>query len=344
MRGPRNQRPTPQLIKNVLERTMFRKCVVAAVLAAGAAFLPGAASAETGFTVESTELRAGPDYDYPTVRIVRGGRNLEIFGCLRDWSWCDVGYRSDRGWVDGRDIAVDYRGRRQGISNVAPYLGIGVLSFSFGNYWDNNYRGRPFYSERNRWERHYYDHHKSHWGPRPDRRDWDNRNRRDGRDGNDRDRRDNDRSDNDRRDNDRRDNDRRDNDRARGNDNDRARERAEEARRNAEERAREVQQRTAPVTTPKPQAQPQPGLHQRGIERKDPTPDRTPTPAASERRNDRPGIEERRAARPDAQQRPQVERPTAAPQQREAKPEREERKPRARPATPDQDEDNRPGR
>ncbi|MEN3950235.1 hypothetical protein [Iodidimonas sp. SYSU 1G8] len=312
---------------------MFRKCVAAAVLVAGAAFLPGAANAANGFTVERTELRAGPDYDYPTVRVIRDGRNVDIYGCLRDWSWCDVGYRSDRGWVAGEDLVVDYRGRRQGIVTAAPYLGIGVLSFSFGNYWDNYYRGRPFYSERNRWERHYHDHYRPNWGPRPDRRDWNDRDRRDGRDWNDRDRRDNDRGDN----------DRRDNDRVRDNDNDRARERAEEARRNAQERAREVQQRTAPVTAPKPQAQPQPGLHQRGIERKEPTPDRTPTPAASERRNDRPSIEERRAARPDVQQRPQAERPTAAPQQREAPREREERKPRERP-TPDQDEDNRPGR
>jgi hypothetical protein len=92
---------------------------------------------------------------------------VAVYGCLRNWSWCDVGYRSDRGWVAGRLLAADYRGRRRSVVSIAPYLSILVLSFRFGDYWDNHYRSRPFYSDRDRWERHYYDNYRPEWGPRP---------------------------------------------------------------------------------------------------------------------------------------------------------------------------------
>ena len=123
-----------------------------------------AAGPHSGWTVRATSLRAGPDFDYPAVRRIGKNRRVDIYGCLDDWSWCDVAYRSDRGWVAGANLVADYQGRRRGISS---YLGIGVLTFIFGNYWDNNYRSRPFYNERSRWERHYNDNYKPHWGPRP---------------------------------------------------------------------------------------------------------------------------------------------------------------------------------
>ncbi len=174
---------------------MLRKSLVAAtVLVAGAALFPAAADAASGYTVSPTEMRAGPDYDYPIVRTIRNDRRVDIYGCLNDWSFCDVGYRADRGWVRGDDLVVDYRSRRTRIVDAGPYVGIGFLSFSFGSYWDNYYRGRPFYRERGRWERHYHDRYKPQWGPRPGWRDGD---RRDGRDRNDR--RDDVRRDNDRR-------------------------------------------------------------------------------------------------------------------------------------------------
>ena len=346
---------------------MFRKSIAAAVLVAGAALVPAAAQAATGFTTQPTQLRAGPDYDYPTIRMINPDRRVEIFGCLNDWSFCDVGYRSDRGWVDARDVVVDYRSRRTRLIDAGPYVGIGFLSFSFGNYWDNYYRGRPFYRERGRWERHYHDKDRTSWGPRRDRdwndgnhrdRDWNDRDRHDGRDRNDRDGRDrNDRDGRDRSDNDRRDNDRRDNDR------------------------RDYDNRTgykgAPnnpaVTTPT--HQPRPGLNERDNDRRDgdrrdndrtsnrdrSTPNATTTPrpgpqaatpsrsAPASAHNDRPdrvGAERsnrsamERPERPDAPNagagRP--ERPRETPSKQ-----REDREPRKNRAA-EPDEDNRPGR
>lgn len=341
---------------------MFRKSIAAAVLVAGAALVPAAAQAATGFTVEPTELRAGPDYDYPTIRMIRDDRRVEIYGCLNDWSFCDVGYRADRGWVDARDIVVDYRSRRMGLVDAGPYVGIGFLSFSFGNYWDSYYRGRPFYNDRGRWERHYHDRWQTSWGPRRDR-DWNDRNRRyndhdhrGDRDWNDRNRDGRDRDGRDGRDrgDSRRDNDRRDND-------------------------NRTSYRGAPnnpaVTTPTPQ--PRPGLTERGETRRDndrrdndrssnrdrtmpaatPTPRPTPqaatapraAPAAPGVNNDRPN-RGRDADRPNrtAMERTdrldtqgagaRRERPRETPSQQ-----REDREPRQK-RTVDPDEENRPGR
>lgn len=120
-----------------------------------------------GYVVRQTWLRTGPDSRYPALR--RLGRNVRIgvHGCLRDWSWCDVSFQRDRGWIPGRDIAATYQGRRRNINQVAPYLGIGFISFSFTTYWDENYRDRTFYRDRQRWEQEYNRNYKPVWGPAP---------------------------------------------------------------------------------------------------------------------------------------------------------------------------------
>ena len=131
---------------------MFRKSLTVAALMAGTAFLPHAANAAPAYVVETTEMHAGPDFDYPTVRVIHDGREVFINGCLDDWSWCDVSFHEDRGWVAGDDLAADYNGGRAGLVSVGPLLGIGVLAFSFDDYWDRYYRGRPFYAQRSRWQ------------------------------------------------------------------------------------------------------------------------------------------------------------------------------------------------
>lgn len=122
----------------------------------------------TGYMLRRSWMRAGPDHDYPALRRLASGTQVSVHGCLRDWSWCDVSYRRDRGWVPGRDVAVSYQGRRRSINTIAPYAGIVILSFSFGSYWDNYYRDRTFYRERDRWERQYQQTYRPNWGPRQD--------------------------------------------------------------------------------------------------------------------------------------------------------------------------------
>ena len=93
---------------------MLRKTVTAAAIALGAAVFVAAPAnaAVSGFATDRLSLKAGPDYDYPTVAYVRDGSPLRINGCLRDWSWCDVSTQRGRGWVVGEDIVAQREGRR----------------------------------------------------------------------------------------------------------------------------------------------------------------------------------------------------------------------------------------
>lgn len=159
---------------------MIRKTITAAAIALGAAVLVSApASAVPGYATDRLEVKAGPDYDYPTVAYARSGMRLEINGCLRDWSWCDVTTRRGRGWVIGDDIVAERNGRR--VVYGMPW-GVPTVTFTVGNYWDNHYRGRGFYRDRDNWDRRWNDYGpKRNWWSDHDGRD------RDG-DGRDRDR------------------------------------------------------------------------------------------------------------------------------------------------------------
>jgi len=136
---------------------------LAALVAATLPLAPAVARTMQGYTVGTTRLYAGPLPDYPTVRYVRRGAMVSVHGCLRDWSWCDVTYRANRGWIAGDLLVISYRGRR---SRVAQDLGIGVIAFSFGAYWDSYYRGRDFYRERPRWQATYDSRYRPEWGER----------------------------------------------------------------------------------------------------------------------------------------------------------------------------------
>lgn len=129
----------------------------------------GSGRVTNGYMLRTAWMRAGPDSDYPAVQRINRNAQVSVYGCLRDWSWCDVAYRRDRGWVPGRDIAANYQGRRRGLNLIAPQLGIIILSFSFGGYWDEHYRDRSFYRERDTWQRRYEQNYRPVWGPREQR-------------------------------------------------------------------------------------------------------------------------------------------------------------------------------
>ncbi len=147
----------------------------------------------TGVILRRSLIQAGPSASFPRLGMLAPRSQIVIHGCLRNWSWCDISFRTYRGWVIGQNIAATYRGRTQRLSTVAPMMGIGVLSFTISNYWNDHYRTRPFYQQRDQWERHYDRNYQPGWGPRQNanqrfdreqrdqRQDW--RNRRDDRRG-----------------------------------------------------------------------------------------------------------------------------------------------------------------
>lgn len=109
---------------------------------------------ETAYTTSTTNVEAGPAPDYPVVGSFGAGTPVTLYGCVGGYSWCDVSYGDARGWVDGSQLAYPYQDQRVPIAVYGPELNLTVVSFSFGSYWDEHYRGRPFYAERARFEHH----------------------------------------------------------------------------------------------------------------------------------------------------------------------------------------------
>lgn len=116
-------------------------------------FTAASAFAAEGYVTRSVNLRAGPDTSYPTVARLRAGAIVDIAGCVDDWSWCDVSSRDNRGWVNGNYLQREYQGRRVLIPRYGVQIGIPVISFVFGSYWNDHYRSRSWYHQRDRWSR-----------------------------------------------------------------------------------------------------------------------------------------------------------------------------------------------
>lgn len=114
------------------------------------AFVSSAEAAE-GWARSSSRLRAGPGASYPAITRVVAGEALDVHGCLRNWSWCDVSTDDARGWFPGSRIALARDGRRVALPGVATLFGLGIVGFERDVYWRDHYRDRPFY------ERHYRD-------------------------------------------------------------------------------------------------------------------------------------------------------------------------------------------
>lgn len=110
-----------------------------------------AAFAASGYVTANVNLRAGPDIGYPVVDVLRAGTPVVVYGCVDGWSWCDVSAGADRGWMAGSFLQEAYQGRRVLVADYGVRIGIPIVSFVFGNYWADHYRGRSWYGNRDRW-------------------------------------------------------------------------------------------------------------------------------------------------------------------------------------------------
>jgi len=117
---------------------------LAALLTLGFA---SSASALDGYVTVDLNLRAGPNTDYPAVTVIPAGTPIFVHGCLEGYGWCDVSYGDYRGWSYGEYLDVVSGGDRVYIVEAAPP----IITFSFVDYWDRYYVGRPFYRERDRY-------------------------------------------------------------------------------------------------------------------------------------------------------------------------------------------------
>jgi len=110
---------------------------------------------QQGYVTTDLNLRAGPGTEYPVVVVMRAGSPVYVHGCLDGWYWCDLTIGDYRGWASGSYIAYDYQSQRVPLVQYGPTLGVPIIAFSLGSYWDNHYRARPWYNQRQRWVTHY---------------------------------------------------------------------------------------------------------------------------------------------------------------------------------------------
>jgi len=126
------------------------------ITAAGAALIamtlmPATASASSsGYVTTNLNVRAGPGTQFPAVAVFPTGSRVIVIGCTRGFGWCDVSARGIRGWVSGSFLEVAHQNRRVRAPSVGAQIGLPIISFQIGSYWDNHYRGRSWYSQRSR--------------------------------------------------------------------------------------------------------------------------------------------------------------------------------------------------
>jgi uncharacterized protein YraI len=163
--------PAPAVLETSgrIGRSIMKFVWIAAVALAALTAAPSHAAAANAYATGNVNMRAGPGVDYPRITTVQRNAAVTVYGCTRQWTWCDTEWRGYRGWVSANFLEFIHRGRRVQ-PDYGPRIGLPIITFEFGPYWDRHYRGRSWYRDRDRWDR--------------DRR---------GRDGWDRDRRDGDR-------------------------------------------------------------------------------------------------------------------------------------------------------
>jgi uncharacterized protein YraI len=114
--------------------------------------LSAAAATQNAVTTEPVDVYAGPDDSYPMVAQLDADEPVQVMGCLDDWSWCDVVFGDNRGWLYAPDITYNYEGGYVPFYTYAPSFGVPIEQFTIGDYWDRYYHGRPWYGQREEWE------------------------------------------------------------------------------------------------------------------------------------------------------------------------------------------------
>jgi uncharacterized protein YraI len=124
----------------------MKKLVMAALAGLGALLLPAAANAAAGgYTTADVNMRAGPSTEYPRIVVLPRGAAVDVHGCVRGYTWCDVSFYHERGWVSSRYLDIFYDDQRVYVP-YTPRARVPVITFDFG-YWDSWYTHYPWYSE-----------------------------------------------------------------------------------------------------------------------------------------------------------------------------------------------------
>ena len=130
---------------------MRKLSILAGAALVGAFVAPSVAAAANAYTTGNVNSRAGPSVNFPRVATLPAGVAVTIHGCVSDLGWCDTSWRGQRGWVSGRYLEYLYDDRRVIVQDYGRRIGLPIITFQFGNYWDRHYADRAWYRDRPRW-------------------------------------------------------------------------------------------------------------------------------------------------------------------------------------------------
>ena len=114
------------------------------------------AKADQALVVTTMNMRSGPHSSLPVVTTLRRNERVELLGCVQNYEWCEVrNSAEDYGWVSSYYLRgvrgnntyalIDDYGR--------PYSQTTIIIYRPRQYWDDHYRGRDFYRDRDKWFR-----------------------------------------------------------------------------------------------------------------------------------------------------------------------------------------------
>jgi uncharacterized protein YraI len=132
-------------------KRLIRFALASLSLASLSLVFPALAQAADGYVTGNVNLRAGPDSSYPLIDQIPAGTEVDVQGCTDGWEWCDVIAYGNRGWVAGNYIEYEYQDQPVLLPSYGAQIGIPIVSFVIGTYWDSYYRNRPFYRQRTQW-------------------------------------------------------------------------------------------------------------------------------------------------------------------------------------------------
>jgi uncharacterized protein YraI len=128
------------------------------VVAAALLIAPAAALAAPGLVTSSVSLKAGPGPGFPSVDRIPAGARVNVHGCIRGATWCDVSWDGERGWVSARYLEYYYRNRYVYLPDYYEVADVPIVPFVLGTYWSNYYSGRPWYRRQAHWNNYWRSH------------------------------------------------------------------------------------------------------------------------------------------------------------------------------------------
>ncbi|MDN2564824.1 SH3 domain-containing protein [Aquibium sp. A9E412] len=111
-----------------------------AAVAAGL-LVPGVATAATSAIVTTDlNIRSGPSTSYARFGTIPDGDRVTVYGCVRDYNWCEVRWAGRQGWVSGNYLAyLGERYNRRPLPQIGFSIGLPIISFE----GERVYRERP---------------------------------------------------------------------------------------------------------------------------------------------------------------------------------------------------------